>query len=146
MRSLAAASASGADRRKIAVTDFTPVIMHVRMPFGRWLAVLSTLFVFGQPPATPAKTGVQTHGVKIPIAKLKPEAIYQVPGAPDWMAVDERLWVSNGPKDSVSALDPNGNTVAATIAVGKRPCSGLAAGFGIVWIPLCGDRALALVD
>src|SRR5437588_3423871 len=129
----------------MAVTDFTPVIMHVRMPAGRWFAVLSVLFVFGQTAASPAKTGVQTPGVQIPIAKLKPEAIYPVPGAPDWMAVEERLWVSNEPKDSVSVLDSKGHTVSATIAVGKRPCSGLADGFGSVWIPVCCDRALARI-
>ena len=87
----------------MAIVDFTPVIMHVRMPVGRWFALLSVLFVFGQTPASPPKPGVQTPGVRIPIAKLKPEAVYQVPGAPDWMAIDERLWVSNEPKDSVSA-------------------------------------------
>ncbi len=30
--------------------------------------------------------------------------------------------------------------VAAVMTVGKRPCSGLAAGFGAVWVPNCGDK------
>jgi YVTN family beta-propeller protein len=117
-----------------------------RMLIGRWLGVLSGLFIFGQNPTFPAKTGVKTPGVQIPMARLKPEAIYQVPGAPDWMAVDEHVWVSNKPKDSVSDLDPKTSAVAATIAVGKEPCSGLAAGFGSLWAPLCGDGAIARVD
>src|SRR5204863_6153304 len=57
----------------------------------------------------PQKSGVNTPGLKIPIERLKPEAVYQVPGSPDWLAVDEReraVWVSNAPKDSVSRLDP----------------------------------------
>jgi YVTN family beta-propeller protein len=120
--------------------------MHVSMRGARWFAVLSAVFVLGQAQKFPPKTGVATPGVQIPMAKLKPEAIFQVPGAPDWMAIDERVWVSNEPKDTIAQLDPKTNTVLATIAVGKRPCSGLAAGFGSVWVPLCGDRALARVD
>src|SRR4029079_8759484 len=84
-------------------------------------------------------------GVRIPITKLKPEAVYDVPGAPDWMAVDKEVWVSNSPKNSVSRLDPKGNTVT-TFTVGKHPCSGLAAGFGTVWVPNCGDSTITRLD
>jgi len=94
-----------------------------------------------QPPPESKRPGVKAAGVKIPIERLKPEAIYSVPGTPDWLAVDEpgAVWVSNKPKDSVSKLDPKTGTVTATIAVGKRPCSGLAAGLGSLWVPNCGD-------
>src|SRR5579862_7661463 len=79
------------------------------------------------------KPGVKTPGVKIPIDRLKPDAVFAVPGAPDWIAVDEAVWISNKPKDSVAKLDAAVNRVAATVPVGKRPCSGLAAGFGSLW-------------
>src|SRR3954468_13026602 len=91
------------------------------------------------PPRKPNRPGVTTPGVRIPIAKLKPEAVYAVPGAPDWMAVDKEVWVSNSPKNSVSRLDPKSTAVLGTITVGKQPCSGLAAGFGSLWVPNCGD-------
>jgi YVTN family beta-propeller protein len=68
------------------------------------------------------------------------------PGSPDWLAIDEAAWVSNAPKDSVARLDPKTNTVAATIATGKRPCSGLAVAFGSVWVPNCGDSTLSRID
>ena len=71
----------------------------------------------------PKRPGVSTPGVRIPITKLKPEAVYDVPGAPDWMAVDKEVWVSNSPKNSVSRLDPKTSAVMATITVGKHPCS-----------------------
>jgi YVTN family beta-propeller protein len=96
--------------------------------------------------ARPPKPGVKTPGVKIPIDRLKPEAIFPYPGAPDWIAIDESVWVSNRPKDSIARFDPKTNTVAATIAVGKGPCSGLAVGFGSLWVPNCGDNTLARVD
>ena len=58
---------------------------------------------------SPKRPGVTTPGVRIPITKLKPEAIYDVPGAPDWMAIDKEVWVSNSPKNTVSRLDPKSN-------------------------------------
>src|SRR4029077_2339132 len=94
----------------------------------------------------PPKPGVKTPGVKIPIERLKPDAVFPVPGAPDWIAVDEAVWISNKPKDRVVRLDARTNTVAATIEVGKGPCSGLAAGFGSLWVPNCGDRTISRVD
>jgi YVTN family beta-propeller protein len=97
-------------------------------------------------PSGPPKPGVKTPGIKIPIERLKPDAVFEVPGAPDWIAVDEAVWISNAPKDTVARLDPKTNTVAATIAVGKRPCSGIAAGFGSIWVPNCADKTLARID
>jgi len=109
-------------------------------------AVLLASALF-QPPAPP-KPGVKTPGVKIPIERLKPEAVFAVPGSPDWLAADEleAVWVSNKPKDSVSRFDLKTNTVAATIPVGKQPCSGLAAAFGSLWVPNCGDQTMSRVD
>ena len=98
-----------------------------------------------QPTRAP-KPGVKTAGVKIPIERLKPDAVFAYPGSPDWIAVDESVWVSNRPKDSVARFDPKTNTVAAVIPVGKGPCSGLATGFGSLWVPNCGDKTIARVD
>jgi YVTN family beta-propeller protein len=102
---------------------------------------------FLQAPAPP-KPGVTTPGVKVPIERLKPDAVFLVPGSPDWLAADElgAVWVSNKPKDSVSRFDLKTNTVAATLPVGKQPCSGLVAAFGSLWVPNCGDRTMSRVD
>src|SRR5215212_7594263 len=94
----------------------------------------------------PKRPGVKTPGVKIPIERLKPDAVFPVPGTPDWLAIDEAVWVSNKPKDSVSRLDPATNLVGATISVGKQPCSGLVAAFGSLWVPNCGDSTVTRVD
>ena len=99
-----------------------------------------------QPPARKPRPGVKTPGVRIAIEKLKPDAVFQIGGTPDWLAIDEAAWVSNYPNNSVSRMDPKTNTVAATIAVGKGPCSGLAAAFGSVWVPNCGDQTISRVD
>ena len=92
-------------------------------------------------PSRPKRPGVSTPGVKIPITKLKPDAVFSLPGVPDWLAIDEHVWVSNSPKNTVHRLDPKLNTVAATIQVGMHPCSGLAVGFGSLWVPNCGDKS-----
>jgi virginiamycin B lyase len=94
----------------------------------------------------PPRPGVKAAGVKIPIERLKPDAVFVYAGAPDWLAIDESVWVSNRPKDSVARLDAKTNTVGAVIPVGKGPCSGLAAGFGSLWVPNCGDKTMARVD
>jgi YVTN family beta-propeller protein len=109
---------------------------------------LACTVVLAQTPAAPPRPGVKTAGIKIPIEKLKPDAVFQVGGRPDWLAVDEAAWVSNKPKDSVSRFDPATNKVAATLELGsgKHPCSGLAVGFGSLWVPNCGDNTLARID
>jgi hypothetical protein len=92
--------------------------------------LLMGLALTQSPPAP--KPGAKIPGVKIPIERLQPDAVFPVPGSPDWIAVDEDVWISNKPKDNVARLGSTTNIVAATIQVGARPCSGLAAAFGPV--------------
>ena len=99
--------------------------------------------VQGQP-ARPHRPGVSTPGVRIPITKLKPDGIYTIGGAPDWMAIDDDTWVSNGPKNSVARMDPK-STSFVNVPAGKEPCSGLAAGFGSLWVPNCGDSTITRI-
>ena len=112
------------------------------------LTILAALLLglLAQQAPRPPKPGVKTPGVKIPIERLKPEAVFAYPGAPDWIAVDESVWVSNAPKGTVARFDPKTNTVAETIATGNRPCSGLAAAFGTLWVPNCGDKTMTRLD
>lgn len=133
--------------------------MPLRSPLLLCLAVVSAFIPAAlrsqgqaspQVPKTEGKTEVKTNpklaAVQIPMSRLKPDAVFDVPGVPDWQAVDEMVWVSNGPKNSITSMDPATNKVAATIPVGKRPCSGLAAGFGSIWVPNCGDQTVSRVD
>ena len=115
-------------------------------------ACMPLLLVFGQDPAAPPaakkerpkrppRTGVSNAAVKHEMTAITPAAVFPVPGTPDWQVMTEdAVWVSNGPKNTVHRLDAKTNQVVAAVEVGKRPCSGLAAGFGSVWAPVCGDR------
>jgi virginiamycin B lyase len=123
------------------------------------IALLPLVLVFAQQPEAPAPTalpqrrkpaprpGVSAPGVKRAMTTITPTAVFTTGGAPDWQVLTEdALWVSNGPANSVHRLDPKTNTVAATIEVGKKPCSGLTEGFGSIWVPNCGDKSLSRVD
>jgi YVTN family beta-propeller protein len=92
------------------------------------------------------RPGVTTPGVRIPVAKLQPDAVFPYAGFPDWLAVGEHVWVSNAPKGTVAQLDVTTDKVKDVIAVGKNPASGLAIGFGSLWVPCCGDDAVRRID
>lgn len=95
----------------------------------------------------PPRPGVSTPGVKREMSAITPDAVFPVEGTPDWQVVtDDAVWVSNGPKNTVHRLDPKTNKVVAAVEVGRRPCSGLAAGFGSIWVPNCGDKTLSRID
>ncbi|MCY2960804.1 MAG: hypothetical protein NTY35_11610 [Planctomycetota bacterium] len=110
------------------------------------LVALSLSCATAQEPTRPKKPGVTSPNVRIPIEKLVPDAVFPMGGAPDWLAIDEHAWVSNAPLGNVTRMDPKSNTIAATITVGKEPGSGLAAGFGSLWVPNCGDATLSRID
>ena len=98
-------------------------------------------------PKRPPRPGVKAPGVQRDMSTLTPLAVFPVEGVPDWQVVTEdAVWVSNGPKNSLHRLDPKSNTVVAAIDVGKKPCSGLAAGFGSIWVPNCVDKTVSRVD
>jgi len=100
-----------------------------------------------QRPKRPPRPGVSTPGVRRDIKAIVPDAIFPAPGTPDWqVSTPEAEWVSNAPKNTLHRMDPKTNTVTAVIEVGKKPCSGLAAGFGSIWVPNCGDKTISRVD
>lgn len=114
-----------------------------RLGLGSWLAVS----LLAQPKPAPVKRpGIAGPGVHRPIASLTPDAVFQTGGNPDWIVIDEDVWVSNYPANNVARLDPKTNKVAAQIPVGKGPCSGIAAGFGSIWVPNCGDQTVSRID
>jgi DNA-binding beta-propeller fold protein YncE len=115
-----------------------------------WLAGTDPQVPANPAPAAPVKKfgrpGVDTPGVRIPMARLQPEAVFPYAGFPDWLAVGEYAWVSNAPKGTVARLDPTTNSVREVIDVGRNPACGLAVGHGSLWVPCCGDNAVRRVD
>ncbi len=100
-----------------------------------------------QRPKRLPRPGVKTTGVRRDMSSITPDAVFPAEGTPDWqVSTKEAEWVSNAPKNTVHRMDPKSNTVTAVIAVGKKPCSGLAAGFGSIWVPNCGDKTISRID
>ena len=94
----------------------------------------------------PVRKGVLDPGVQRPISHLHPQAVFPVEGAPDWMVVtSEGVWVTSEPRNQLVFLEARTNKPGIIATVGK-PCSGLAAGFGSIWSPSCGDHALKRID
>jgi virginiamycin B lyase len=116
----------------------------------RFMASICLCFSFAysfQRSPRPPRPGVKDSGVQRPMSAVTPAAVFPIEGTPDWQVLTEdSVWVSNGPKNTIHRLDVKTNAVVAAIEVGKRPCSGLAAGFGSIWVPNCGDNTLSRVD
>jgi virginiamycin B lyase len=89
-----------------------------------------------------------TPSIGMDAADLKPAQTFELGGTPDWMAItDDAIWVANAGLNAVHRIDPKTNKIAATVAMPDKPCSGLAAGFGSLWVPLCGKSpSIARID
>ena len=114
-------------------------------------ALLVTLFLGAGLSAQSAllerpRPGVSTPGVRRLMSELHPVATFTVEGHPDWMAVtDDAVWVTSSNLNHVVRLDAKSNQPTTIVSV-QEPCSGLAIGFGSLWIPSCGAHSLVRVD
>lgn len=112
-----------------------------------WILLYALAFASSGDHKHAAVAGLKDPSVQRSIGDIKPEAVFQVEGSPDWVAIlPDSIWIGNKPKNVIVRLDPKTNQVAATIPVGKEPCAGLAAAFGSLWVPNCGDKTLSRVD
>ena len=98
------------------------------------------------PPSTTMRPGVATPGGSRRLEDLHPQAIFPVAGTPDWSVVaTNSVWVSSARVNHVVQLNAITNT-PGLIADVRRPCSGLSAAFGSIWVPSCGDHNLVRLD
>jgi virginiamycin B lyase len=122
-------------------------MMHLSPPLlGFWLLCLATTRPSIAAEHTMASPGVKQ--VQVAMASLQPSATFRLGGSPDWMVITgDAVWVSNAQLRAVHRIDPATNKVVAEIHFPAAPCSGLAFGFGSLWVPLCGKpSSLARVD
>lgn len=97
-------------------------------------------------PPRVVRPGVATAGVSHPLTDLRPTAVFPVEGSPDWSVITENaVWVSSARVNHVVQLLPATNTVGL-IAEVQKPCSGLAEGFGSIWVPSCGAHSVIRLD
>ena len=80
------------------------------------------------------------------MAAIQPEAVFPVEGTPDWLVITEdAVWVTSSKVNHVARLDASSNKVSLIVTIAK-PCSGLSAGFGSIWVPSCGNHTLDRID
>jgi virginiamycin B lyase len=92
------------------------------------------------------RPGVNTPGVSRSMADIKKDAVFTIPGSPDWSVVTaDSLWVTTGRDSHIVQLVAATNAVGKVLAV-KDPCSGVANAFGSLWSPSCGDHVLTRFD
>jgi len=108
------------------------------------LVVLAACYVAAaQTSAT--ESNVPRPGVKevqVPFASIKPTATIKVGETADWVLVtDNAVWVASTKPNAVLRIDPATNSIVATVKLSGDACSGLAWGFGSIWVPLCGKKA-----
>jgi virginiamycin B lyase len=80
------------------------------------------------------------------MSELRPQSTFTVKGHPDWMAIaPDSVWVTSSADNIVSQLKAADKQLGITVPV-SQPCSGLAVGFGSLWIPSCGQHTLIRAD
>jgi virginiamycin B lyase len=86
--------------------------------------------------------------VQVPFQSLRPSATFKIGKTADWVLVtDDAVWVGGSKPYSVQRIDPSTNKIVAKIRLPGEACSGLAFGFGTIWVPVCGKSpTLARVD
>ena len=82
------------------------------------------------------------------IAELKPLVTLHLGSTADWVEVTaDAVWVGSTGPNAVNRIDPRKNRLVAKVRLPGEPCARLAAGFGSLWVPLCGaSPSLARVN
>jgi virginiamycin B lyase len=102
-------------------------------------SAVGTLVAQSAPESEPPRPGVKE--VQAQFASLKPSATIKVGGTADWVLItDDAVWVASTNPYAVQRIDPATNRIVATVPLSGEACSGLASGFGSIWVPLCGKE------
>ena len=82
------------------------------------------------------------------MSQLSADAVIALGKTADWVAITEdAVWVGSTGPDAVHRIDPNTNRRIARVLLSGKPCAGLAADSGSLWVPLCGAvQSLAKID
>ena len=96
--------------------------------------------------APPQKPGVP--GTQRPFSRIRPVASFPISHNADWVLILPReIWVGGAGPNVVHAIDPATNGDRVAISIPGEPCAGLAAGFGSLWVPMCGaTQSIARID
>ena len=122
------------------------VMIPIRANIAAPLLFLLATSVIAAQTAKIVKPGVK--GIQVSFASLKSSATIRIGGTADWVLVtNDAVWVAGSKPYSVQRIDPITNRIVAKVVLPGEACSGLAFGFGSLWIPVCGKKpSLVRVD
>jgi virginiamycin B lyase len=116
-----------------------------RLTMLRAHLIVAAIFLVQLIQSSGAERKIAQPGVKevqVPFQSLKPSATFKIGKTADWVLVtDDAVWVGGSKPYSVQRIDPSTNKIVAKIRLPGEACSGLAFGFGSVWVPVCGKSA-----
>lgn len=90
------------------------------------------------------KEGIQTPGIQIPFASLKAEEIFPMPEQPPWIFYSTAVYVPA--MDHIDKIDVKTKKLSEAFENVHKPCGGMVAAFGSLWLPSCGDGSLIRLD
>ena len=96
--------------------------------------------------AAPDKPGV--HGRHRPVSEFRPAFSHKLGTAADWVVITASgAWVGAAGPNAVYRIAARTGRVDRRVALPDEACAGLAAGFGSLWVPLCGAQPrIARID
>lgn len=105
------------------------------------LSTLAFLITAAAPPPV-------SKDLQAPFTSLQPAAMLHLAKTADWvLPTKNAIWIGSTGPFGIHRIDPTTNREVASVELPGEPCAGLAAGFGSIWVPLCGKpNALARVD
>lgn len=75
------------------------------------------------------------------MSELTAQAVLRLGKTADWVVITrDAVWVGSTGPNAVSRIDPRTNRVTDTVALPGKPCARMDAGFGALWVPLCGGQ------
>jgi virginiamycin B lyase len=87
------------------------------------------------------KPGVKE--VQAPYTSLKPSATLKLGATADWVLItDDAVWAASTGPFALWRIDPQTNRIVVRVNLPGEACSGLAAGFGSIWVPICGKKSV----
>jgi streptogramin lyase len=118
----------------------------VRLQTVRALLTAAALILPPTVQADEAKPGLPA--LQRPFADLTPSAKVTLGKTADWVQLTPgAVWIGSTGPEALHHLDRKSGKLVASIALPGEACAGLTAGFGGIWVPLCGDHpALAQID
>src|SRR6202000_855298 len=88
--------------------------------------------------------GVKPPRVQTRLPAVKPKTQTPAPAKPAWIFVSDHAFIQTA--DGLNPIDAKTGKAGTGVTGLGNACGGIASGFSSLWVPLCGEGALAKLD